>query len=188
MRCPLSTRFVIVGGSVLLFTMLLPPWCYAIGQAHSAGNNGITPGSACGVERWAVKALMDPSSSSLPTVLTVTTVDALISIMAPRDATLLTRRVPPVKTTLWTLRALLVGYRLESDSDFHLVLADPSDPPHTMIGEIPAAFCTDSSKAAAFARAREGVVAIERHTVPIERADMSKRTGAGSIIGVRIRP
>ena len=107
-----------------------------------------------------MKTLMDPQAASLPTAPTATTVDALISNAAPQDAANLAHRVPPFETTLWTLRVLLLGYRLEADSDVHLILADPSNPLHTIIGEIPASFCTDSSRAPAFSQARESIVAI----------------------------
>ena len=47
-------------------------------------------------------------------------------------------RVAPTETTVFQLQATLVEYKLETDSDFHLVLSDGT---HTMIAEIPDPSC-----------------------------------------------
>jgi hypothetical protein len=48
-------------------------------------------------------------------------------------------RVSPYETTQWTLNATLTQYKLESDSDYHLVLSDASG--NTLIAEIPSPSC-----------------------------------------------
>ncbi|HEY0806542.1 MAG TPA: putative Ig domain-containing protein, partial [Pseudonocardiaceae bacterium] len=48
-------------------------------------------------------------------------------------------RISPTETTVFQLQATLVEYKLESDSDYHLVLSDGGG--HTMIAEIPDPAC-----------------------------------------------
>jgi hypothetical protein len=45
------------------------------------------------------------------------------------------------ETREFTVKALLIGFKLEADSDFHVVIADPANPKATMIVEIPAPQC-----------------------------------------------
>jgi hypothetical protein len=51
-------------------------------------------------------------------------------------------RVAPLETTQWVINATLTLYKLESDSDYHLVLQDANG--LTMIGEIPSPTCVGS--------------------------------------------
>lgn len=93
----------------------------------------------CGVERWSVKTGTDAdvgkinlSSSTAQTILTMRSWTAPSPIPA-------NNRVTPYETTQWTLNATLTQYKLETDSDYHLVLADASG--NTMIAEIPSPSC-----------------------------------------------
>ncbi len=93
----------------------------------------------CGVERWSVKTGTDADvglvnlSTSTPTTITY-----LRSLTAP--ATLpANNRIQPTETTVFTLNATLTQYKLETDSDYHLVLSDSSG--NTMIAEIPSPNC-----------------------------------------------
>jgi hypothetical protein len=54
---------------------------------------------------------------------------------------------PPEKTT-FVVKALLLGFHHEQDEDFHLVLADPDNPDHLMIAEIPAPNCVNDNRLA----------------------------------------
>jgi hypothetical protein len=93
----------------------------------------------CGVERWSVKTGTDPdaglvnlnSSSS-------TTIASLRALPAPSPIPS-NNRVSPTETTEWIINATLTEYKLESDSDYHLVLADASG--NTMIVELPSPTC-----------------------------------------------
>ncbi|HZW50612.1 MAG TPA: hypothetical protein VFF05_02015, partial [Rudaea sp.] len=51
-------------------------------------------------------------------------------------------RVAPYETTVWVLDATLTEYKLENDSDYHLVIKDASG--NTMIAEIPDPACVGS--------------------------------------------
>jgi hypothetical protein len=52
-------------------------------------------------------------------------------------------RIRPVERTVWTVSAILLRYKLEADSDVHLVIADTGG--RAMIAEIPAPACVGSS-------------------------------------------
>jgi hypothetical protein len=96
----------------------------------------------CGVERWSVKTgtdadagLVNLNSASSTTIATLRGLSAPSPIPA-------NNRVSPTETTQWVINATLTQYKLESDSDYHLVLADASG--NTMIVEIPSPSCVGS--------------------------------------------
>ena len=93
----------------------------------------------CGVERWSVKTGTDPDVGLINmSASTATTIQSLRGLATP--ATLpANNRVQPTETTIFTLNATLTQYKLESDSDYHLVLSDASG--NTMIAEIPSPNC-----------------------------------------------
>src|SRR5579872_3028417 len=98
---------------------------------------------ACGVERWAIKTGIDSSVRRVNTRTTVpTTIFHLRSIAAPTYLPY-TTRVAPTETTIFTLGATLLRYKIEADSDVHLVIADSGG--RTMIAEIPSPDCVGSS-------------------------------------------
>src|SRR5215813_4524703 len=84
------------------------------------------PFAQCGVERWSVKTGTDPdaglvnlnSSSS-------TTISSMRARLAPSPIPP-NNRVSPAETTDWVITATLTQYKLEGDSDYHLVLSDAS--------------------------------------------------------------
>lgn len=93
----------------------------------------------CGVERWSVKTgtdadvgLINLSSSTAQTIVTMRGWPTPSPIPA-------NNRVSPYETTQWVLNATLTQYKLESDSDYHLVLSDASG--NTLIAEIPSPSC-----------------------------------------------
>src|ERR1700732_4830352 len=97
----------------------------------------------CGVERWSVKTGTDSGGSSIDlTSSTPTTIGNLISLSAPHPIPVDTR-ISPTETTSWTINATLIGYKVENDSDYHLVISDDASSP--MIVEIPSPNCVGSS-------------------------------------------
>ncbi|HEX3557292.1 MAG TPA: hypothetical protein VIA62_29035 [Thermoanaerobaculia bacterium] len=97
---------------------------------------------SCGVERWSVKTGTDAdigkvnvSSSTANTIVTMRGWTAPNPI-PPNN------RVSPFETTVWVLNATLTQYKLESDSDYHLILSDASG--NTLIAEIPLPACVGS--------------------------------------------
>ena len=94
---------------------------------------------SCGVERWSVKTGTDADAG-------------LVNLSSPQSNDIVTmrswtapnpippnNRVSPYETTTWVLDATLVEYKLENDSDYHLVIKDASG--NTMIAEIPDPAC-----------------------------------------------
>ena len=98
---------------------------------------------SCGVERWAVKTGTDANANLINLQsMTQTTIAALSSLTAP--ATLpASSRIQPTETTIFQLHDTLTEYKLENDSDYHLIVADASG--KTMIVEIPDPACVGSS-------------------------------------------
>jgi hypothetical protein len=93
----------------------------------------------CGVERWSVKTGTDPDAGLVNlNSPSNTTIVALRAPAAPNPIPP-NNRVSPTETTEWVVNATLTQYKLESDSDYHLVLSDASG--NTMIAEIPSPTC-----------------------------------------------
>jgi hypothetical protein len=99
---------------------------------------------SCGVERWDVKTLNDPQGAqALAAAPVAAKVGDLVKMVSQARATLLHAEAKrfPQELHQFKVRALVVGFKKEADSDFHIVLADRDNPKITMIAEIPAAIC-----------------------------------------------
>jgi hypothetical protein len=93
----------------------------------------------CGVERWSVKTGTDADVSLVNLgTSTATTIASMRSLTAPGTLPS-NNRVLPTEATVFTINATLTQYKLESDSDYHLILSDASG--NTMIVEIPSPNC-----------------------------------------------
>lgn len=101
-----------------------------------------TTGS-CGVERWSVKTGTDPDAGQIDLASTSTTTIASLDALPAPSSLPSNGRITPTETTVYQLQATLHEYKLESDSDYHLVLRDGSG--NTMIAEIPDPTCVGSS-------------------------------------------
>lgn len=98
---------------------------------------------SCGVERWSVKTGSDADVGLIDlTSTTATTIADLVSLTAPSSLPS-DNRVQPTETTIFQLQATLDEFKLESDSDYHLVLDDGAG--NTLIAEIPDPACVSSS-------------------------------------------
>ncbi|MBV9240507.1 MAG: carboxypeptidase regulatory-like domain-containing protein [Acidobacteria bacterium] len=93
-----------------------------------------TPQS-CGVERWSVKTGTDSSIGSVNLGSTTPTTIAQLRAYPSPSPIPANSRVAPAETTQWVINGTLVQYKLESDSDYHLVTQDGSG--NTMVTEIP---------------------------------------------------
>ena len=98
---------------------------------------------SCGVERWAVKTGTDADAGLINLgSTTATTISYLRSL--PQPSTLpANNRIQPTETTVFQIQTTLVEYKLETDSDYHLVIKDSSG--NTMIVEIPDPACVGAS-------------------------------------------
>jgi hypothetical protein len=96
----------------------------------------------CGVERWSVKTGTDPDAGKVNlNSSTSTTITSMRAIPAPSPIPA-NNRVAPTETTVWVINATLTEFKLENDSDYHLVITDSSG--NTMITEIPSPTCVGS--------------------------------------------
>jgi hypothetical protein len=91
--------------------------------------------SAAGHERWSVKTAADSDAQALVgQVPTSTDIATLCQLDVPNPAPT-GPRSDGTEKTIFTIVGKLVGYRLESDGDYHLVIGDQNG--NTMIAEIP---------------------------------------------------
>jgi len=86
-------------------------------------------------QRWSVKTGADAGAAQLvgqsPTSTTIANMRALaVPAVLPPEG-----RSQGAEETVWQLDATITGYKLESDGDYHLVIADGQG--RTMIAEIP---------------------------------------------------
>ncbi|HST28124.1 MAG TPA: PPC domain-containing protein [Rudaea sp.] len=101
--------------------------------------NPYASSGSCGVERWSVKTGTDADVGSVN--LSVSQSNDIVTMRswtAPNPIPP-NNRVAPYETTVWVLDATLTEYKLENDSDYHLVIKDASG--NTMIAEIPDPAC-----------------------------------------------
>ncbi|MGA2384562.1 MAG: hypothetical protein ABSG61_14135 [Gemmatimonadales bacterium] len=124
----------------------------------------------CGTERWAIKTLSDPGASQVDTTPTAATVKQLRALRVPasiprrrgKPQLPAADRIAPVELTTYRVEALLLGWKLESDEDFHLVIASPANRTQTMIAEVPSPTCPEicrTGNAVLFASLRQRLIA-----------------------------
>lgn len=110
--------------------------------------------NGCGVERWSVKTGTDSDAASINLSSATATTIAEMRTWATPSPIPSNGRVAPHETTLYVINATLTLYKLEDDSDYHLVMRDASG--NTIVTEIPCPGCVGASSpfAAAIANAR----------------------------------
>jgi hypothetical protein len=116
-----------------------------------------------------VKTLGDTDAGRVSLEPLASTVLELASHPAPSNAELrqhANSRIdsigdPPVELSTYTLSIVLVEFKMETDQDIHLVVADPDDASQTMIVEFPDANClpgTDPALVEEMQAARDSLV------------------------------
>ena len=98
---------------------------------------------SCGVERWSVKTGTDADADLINLQSTTSSTIASLDALPAPSSLPSNNRVQPTETTVFRLSATLTEFKLEADSDYHLVLSDGAG--HTMISEIPDPACVGSS-------------------------------------------
>ena len=98
---------------------------------------------SCGVERWSVKTGSDADAGLIDLTSTTTTSIADLTSLPHPSSLPADGRIQPTETTQYVISATLDEFKLESDSDYHLVLDDGNG--NTLIAEIPDPSCVDSS-------------------------------------------
>jgi len=95
---------------------------------------------ACGVLRWPVKTMSDADAGTVnrtPNGATLATLRAFPApTVRPQDG-----RANAIEKTEFGVSGNIIKWGLESDGDFHLVLADPSSPNQTIVLEVPDTTC-----------------------------------------------
>jgi hypothetical protein len=143
--------------------------CLDLGAAHFASFIHAwlcpqAPASRCGIERWPVKTLADPNGPQVfASPVTPVTIQNLTALPAPSREDLTqavsTRFPAELRLQRVHLTAVVLGYKLESDRDIHIVLADPSNAATTMVAEIPDSSCVPATYRNYFAELRKRFVA-----------------------------
>ena len=93
----------------------------------------------CGVERWSVKTGTDADAGLVNLNTSTSTAITNMRAFAAPSPIPANNRVSPAETTVWVINATLTLFKLESDSDYHLVIQDAAG--NTMITEIPSPTC-----------------------------------------------
>lgn len=97
-------------------------------------------GPACGLERWPVKTLSDSDAARVdfhPRLADVRSLRALaVPISLPQD-----RRIAPTELETYAIQVEVKGFKLEDDSDIHVVVHPVGKPGETMIVELAEAGC-----------------------------------------------
>ena len=112
--------------------------------ATPTGQGSQSCGTTCGVERWHIKTLDDAYVNTInwtPTSISVSTL-AAAAVPTGYSSSNDTTRYAPYETHSYIVRAILVGWKTETDHDFHIVIADPNAPTNTMIIEPPDLTCS----------------------------------------------
>jgi len=134
----------------------------------------------CGVERWSVKTGTDADANLVnQSSTTPTTVSSLRSLSAPSSLPA-NNRIQPTETTVFVVDATLTEYKLESDSDYHLVISDAGG--NTMITEIPSPNCVGAGSpfASSISASRNAFDARFTATTSFQTANIPVRiTGVG---------
>ena len=125
-----------------------------------ASGGPVACGTHCGTERWHVKTMSDPFAMQVNRNVQVTTVDTLWNAPVPAgmNASADNVRFAPWELQAVQIRATIVGWKIEADNDFHIVVADLDVPSETMIVEPPSPACSGSCSSgygALFAAARD---------------------------------
>jgi len=115
----------------------------SVAPETSGDSESLRQGTACGVERWPVKTGSDADIGHVTLGHPIqTTVGHLDSLAQPTDLPP-DNRIAPVETSEWTVDATLIEYKIEADSDVHLVIHDSAG--RSMIAEIPHPSCVSAS-------------------------------------------
>lgn len=116
--------------SLLLVTVVAATSAFAANAVPKRTTHAL-----CGSELWALKTLSDPQRKLVNLHARTTTIPTINRRRAP---TVLTRRRDAFERQAWRVNAQIIEYKLEEDSDIHLVLFGQDS---YLIAEMPAAAC-----------------------------------------------
>ncbi len=99
----------------------------------------------CGYDRWPVKILSDKDHDLVDLKPVDTTVANLVAIPIHEVPYPYDRRLKPEEVTVYRVRAKLVAFKREQDSDVHAIVEDLDNSKTRMIVEIPAPECAEGT-------------------------------------------
>jgi hypothetical protein len=99
--------------------------------------------AACPIDRANVRSASDTDAALIEPAVFPATIDYLRTIPPPRPLPQ-DGRVAPVETTIYSVVATLIAYRLTPEGEIHLVLSDEER--RTMTAVIPAVACAGGSR------------------------------------------
>jgi hypothetical protein len=141
---------VVVAVAVALFAVIfLVTGCTTVTTAGHLAPSVTTPSATasgaphCGLERWPVKTGTDADAAKVDLSAVQPTTIAHLAALAAPPVLPQASRIPPVEVTVYQVTATLREYKIESDSDVHMVLVDAAG--QTMITEIPLPACVGAS-------------------------------------------
>ena len=157
----------------ILLLSFFPTIVYAQEKPVKALDDGDNTKSVLcgGVERWAVKVLIDAAAAQVNYNPKLTTIDSLINI--PTVPNQNAPRMAGIEFQNYTIACKITIKKNEDDNDYHLVLQSGSE---TMIGEVPDPVC---SAAASSAHVNEFITA---------RNWVNTHIGTGAVANVNIAP
>ncbi len=140
MENKMTNRLVRPGILILLILLQARLLSYAEKRNAFQAQGAPTCGPHCGTERWKVKTLSDSDAAQVSlNDRKIVTIHTLVTLEPPHPLPP-DNRIPPVELTTFGVQARLLGFKLESDRDFHIVIGDPQTH-ETMIVEIPNPKC-----------------------------------------------
>jgi hypothetical protein len=97
----------------------------------------------CGTERWSVKTLSDSGGKRVNLKPEYWSIRDLAQLKNPirKGGTPPDTRFAPMEYRTFLVQGYVIGYKLESDGDFHVVIAEKNDRTQTLIVEIPDPQC-----------------------------------------------
>src|SRR5713226_7096278 len=135
--------------------------------------------TSCGTARWDVKTLTDAASGSVDFTVHGATVEELTALPVPGPIKIHSPRYP-AETATHRVSGRLVGFKLESDSDIHVVVAGTSGT--TMIVEIPDPGCVGAEKHTEISQARADF--IRAFGQPVRQFSRAAGAPSLSVVGV----
>jgi hypothetical protein len=135
----------------------------ALGPTPTFSLGNVTPtGPSCGLERWPVKTLADPDSGRVDFTPRPTEIQTLRQLRPPSSLPE-ESRISPVELETYVIQAQVQEFKLEADSDVHVVVSSIGKPGETMIVELVDVGCTKAGKSnqrEAMLAARQAFVAV----------------------------
>ncbi|MCU1285329.1 MAG: hypothetical protein JWO13_1679 [Acidobacteriales bacterium] len=142
-------------------------------QVSAAAKVRSTAVLQCGYERWPVKILMDDDATKVNLQPINATISGLLALRSPHKTLPYKRRFAPTELQTFVLTGRVQKIKLESDSDLHLILSEPSDNTATLVAELPAPQCAIGSPQ------EENFRKVQTQLLRLKIGEIVKVTGVG---------